>query len=128
MLTVPTGAIFNGIVASGGMGTVWPDIALQAVHQKPIFGGYLGRLPRKTYDAIAGDEFFQALLRAQTDGTIAPVLADSARVAAYLRRMRFRYVLLNAAKMPATLSAAVSRWPTRKIDAEDGVELYSFEP
>lgn len=123
LLTIPVGANFNGLSGSGWSGHMLLDQALQPVYHRPIVGGYLGRVSRRTYERFVGDAFLSALIAAQDGAPPGPVLTDPGRAARSLRDLRLRYVLADD-RLPPALNAAVARWPLRRVDREGRLTLY----
>ncbi|MDE2292507.1 MAG: hypothetical protein KGL53_10530 [Elusimicrobia bacterium] len=123
MLTLPTGAMFNGLGATATVGTP-PSIVMQTFHHKPLVGGYLTRVSRRTYEDMRRDPVFSALLAAQGGTPPAPLLSDARFMSRYLSEERLRYVLVDDAQTPEALRAALASWPLRRIDSQDGLELY----
>ncbi|MCX5796753.1 MAG: hypothetical protein NTY77_14760 [Elusimicrobia bacterium] len=124
MLTIPYGAVFDG-TPEGALGVAWLDMSLQLVHHKPYVGGALGRVAQRTYLAMRGDPFLQAILRVQAGGDSPPLLLDRKRTAEYFRSMRLRYVLVSASRTPEKLQRVIGRWPLESIDSEGDLRLYS---
>lgn len=124
MLTVPTGAVFDGIIASGGVGSM-PDLKAQTVHHKPFVGGFLGRVARRTYEAMIHDPFWKGLVDAQAGAPVPEALKDRGRVARYFRQTRLSYVLVDSSRLPPALAGVLRRWPMRLIDSDGTLRLYA---
>lgn len=123
MLLVPVGAHFPRLAWST-VGRDWLPYSSQIVHRKPIVGGFLFRVARRTYETMSRDPFFQGLVAAQDGAAPGAALTDRALVARWLREMRLRYVLVDQSLVPEPLRKAMARWPLRRIDAEESRILY----
>ncbi len=100
------------------------DLAAQIIHQKPIMGGLLGRVSRRTYEIYGQDAVFRAVIAAQSGGEVAPLIQDVSAMRRYLSQMRLRYVLVNEAFVPPALEKALERWPMRLIDRDGSFRLF----
>lgn len=126
MLSVPTGAIFNGLSGSGAMGELSVDISWQAAFEKPVVGGYLTRVARRTYERMSADAFLGALVAAQGGAHPDPILSERKAAARWLSDRKVGYVLARDG-LPAALAKALLAWPMKKIDAGDGFVLYAVK-
>ena len=125
MLPIPVGVVFDA-TPEGALGTSWLDMALQPIHHKPYVGGNLGRVAQRTYFAMRGDPFLQAILRAQAGGDPPSLLLDRTRTSKYFRSMRFRYVLVKTSRTPEKLQRVIEQWPLKRIDSDGDLKLYSI--
>jgi len=124
LLTVPLGANFNGISGAGWRGRVGVDLALQSVHRKPVVGGYLARVSRRTYQAFVGDPLLSGIVASQDGGVVPRAVADAAAAERSLEDLRVRYVLVDRSRVSPALAEAVARWGLPAIDADGPWTLY----
>ena len=127
-MPIPVYANFHLIVNPGPLGREFTGKTDQIVHQKPLVGGFLDRVARRTYESMMRDPVFTGLLRAQEGGSFSPFLANRSFMSRYLSRMHLGYVLVETRQAPPVVLEAVKRWPLRLIDEEGALRLYAVEP
>lgn len=125
LLPIPLGANFNGLGPVGYMGRPFMAMHFQSAYRKPIVGGNMARVARRTYENMLRDPFIQAIVASQDGGTIPAGLKDSRQVGQALAKARLRYVLVHTGDTPAALRSAIDRWPLRVIDEEGPLRLYA---
>ncbi|MBI4346112.1 MAG: hypothetical protein HY553_04615 [Elusimicrobia bacterium] len=126
ILPVPVGATFNGVSAQGYLGRGWLPERFQAVHEKPMVGGVLGRVSRRSYDQMRSDPFFQTLVEAQDSGRIPAAFKNPKWVAAQLSRLDIGYVAVDASITPAPLAKVIeTAWGLERLDREGDIRLFS---
>lgn len=123
LLTIPTAAVFDALDAEGNRGGV-PDLREQLIHRKPRVGGFLGRVSKRTYEAMLRDPYWMALVSAQSGGQVPSLLRDPDGMARYFKNTRIRYVLLDGSRTSEALQQAMRLWRLRLIDEERPLRLY----
>ena len=96
----------------------------QSIHQRPITGGFVARLPQRTRHAYESDPLLSALLRLSTPGTDGTAaLPDAITSTQLLRRHGIRFIVLDKTAASAALVAYLRTLPLAPIadDAQRAV-------
>jgi hypothetical protein len=105
----------------------WDHLWAQVAHQKPIIGGYMGRISRRIIHQYQEDPFIQTLLDLE-EKKIPPRPAEPAFGAYAVRHMGFRYVLVyRESTDPVALRYALESLPLELVAREPTVELYRIK-
>ena len=113
----------------GEVGSLDPQsMWFQTIHQRPIAGGFVARLPRDTPDRYRQLPVLGSLLRLSTGETLTNAEVDSDRlVADQVSAQGFGYVLVNRARATAALEEYVDRvLPSRPIAEDADYALYEL--
>jgi hypothetical protein len=99
---------------------------LQTVHQRPIAGGFVARLPRDTADRYRQLPVLGSMLRLSSGETLTDVEIEGDRlVADQVSAQGFGYVLVNRARATGALEDYVDRvLPSRPIAEDADYALY----
>jgi hypothetical protein len=102
----------------------WDHLWAQVIHQKPILGGFVGRISRRLIDDYKADPFIRTLLDLEEDKAVdgTPQPAAGAHV---VETFRFRYVLVYPQSTEESVLKYVSgSLPLELIDQTETVQLY----
>jgi hypothetical protein len=115
-----------GEVGSLDPQTMW----FQTIHQRPIAGGFVARLPREMPDRYRQLPVLGSLLRLSSGETLTDAEIDSDRLAAdQVSAQGFGYVLVNRARATGALEEYVDRvLPSRQIAEDADFTLYEVTP
>jgi hypothetical protein len=123
VLEVPFG-LRDGFGETGSLDpqSMW----LQTVHQRPIAGGFVARLPRDTADRYRQLPVLGSMLRLSSGETLTDVEIEGDRlVADQVSAQGFGYVLVNRARATGALEDYVDRvLPSRPIAEDADYALY----
>jgi hypothetical protein len=105
-------------------------LGYQAIHGRPITGGFVARMPAGTLAAYEDDPLLSALLRLSAGaGSDAGPVPDRQGAGEMLRSHGIRFVMLNRATAPAGLVEYVERVLPLTVVAVDGSRtLYRVAP
>ena len=126
-LYIGDSSIGAGNALNGAYIFPWDHLWAQVVHEKPMLGGFVGRISRRLIDNYKADPFIRTLLDLEenkpVDGTPQP--AAGARA---VETFRFRYVLVY----PPSTEASVLKYvfgslPLELIDHDPSVQLYRIK-
>ncbi|HZR22555.1 MAG TPA: hypothetical protein VFA59_03140 [Vicinamibacterales bacterium] len=92
------------------------------LHEHPLVGGFIGRMPREAETAYAATPFTSAVLRLQAGG---PVDAEHPVAPS---QMPCRYVLVMRDATPAPLVAYLARLPLERVAEDEVRTLYRVVP
>jgi hypothetical protein len=90
------------------------------IHQHPLVGGYIGRLPPGVADAYARMPIVGTLLALSSSGGAARRAADDPRDAPC------RYLVVDRETTPPALMAFVQSLPIERLATDDARDLYQF--
>jgi hypothetical protein len=98
----------------------------QTIHQKPIAGGFVARLPPSVKGRYDGEPVFRALLQLSSRQTPDAVrLPDRSEIREFLVTQQFAYVVVNTELAPAALQRFVrEEMPIELQKVESGRQLY----
>ena len=100
----------------------------QSIHERPLVGGFVARLPASTEDAYLQTPVIETLLRLSDGSTIEPgdMTAPPSQVLAELRRHSIRWVVLNRQTASPDLVRYVETvLPLQLVEREGERELYT---
>ncbi len=126
MLTVPTGALFDGITSSS-FGHVPIKPHYQIAHRKPIVGGLMGRVPGYVHRAMVSDPLLSAMVSAQSGAPVPDRLRDRSFLRRHLAAMKIGYVMVFEDKIPEGFRRVLKDWPLRKIDEDKQRRIVLFQ-
>ena len=126
ILEIPLG-VRDGFGADGRIDP--RTLFFQTIHEKPMVGGYISRVPQSIKDAYRTSPVLGPLLR--LSGALAPLAPpgpDAGRHAGeFLRQQGVRYVIVDTEIATPEVRAYVEAMPVRVI-ARDGTRLlYGLE-
>jgi hypothetical protein len=119
-------AITAGVGLPVGWNIPWDDLGVQILHQQPILGGCIGRIPRRLINSFKADPFFHDLI-ALEEGNAEGLLSKSpsADALSAARDFSVSYVLLRRnAIRPEALAFVQSSMPMTLIQKDGEIELY----
>ena len=103
----------------------------QTLHEKPLLGGYLSRLPNGAIERYRRDPVLRVLLRLSEGRPLDPGMADAALAEAphFISRMQVGYVVIDSGLCSPELAAFVKHAFALSLVAVDGTfELYRPSP
>ncbi len=106
-------------------------LTYQTIHQRPMLGGFLARLPRWVGERYNAMPVTGALLRLSAGGSLAVEHpdADRERAAAALTSAGIKYIVVNHRTAPPDLVTYVRRvLPLRVIARDDERAIYIVDP
>lgn len=128
LLTIPTSACFPLRGNYSLMGNMFMNpSAAQIVHEKPIYGGKMGRVAQRVFENMSTDALFTSLIDAQSGGKIARLLSDPFLIGRYLSGLHIRYLLVEQSLIPEPLRRVMECWPVKYLDSEGTMVLYEFD-
>jgi hypothetical protein len=105
----------------------WEHLAAQMYHEKPVLGGFVGRIPRSLITTYKEDPFMRTLLAVE-EGASPPPLDKSQGVRA-IRDLKIRYVLIYPAAMrPDALRFVLESLPLEPLALTGEAQLYRVIP
>jgi hypothetical protein len=111
----------------GEVGSLDPQsMWFQTIHQRPIVGGFVARLPRETADRYRQFPVLGSLLRLSSGETLTDAEIEGDRlIANQVSSLGFGYVLVNRARSAGALEAYVDRvLPSPPIAEDADYALY----
>jgi hypothetical protein len=127
VLHLPVG-LKDGLSNMGGFSTRYQYY--QTVHEKPLIGGYLSRLPPGTIDSYEREPLLGALLHLSEGRALSPAETGSALEAApeFVQRMNVGYVVVNTVHAsPALIAFAGRAFALTSIATDGDDHLYRTE-
>jgi hypothetical protein len=126
VLELPFG-IRDGVLAIGGFD---PAVQFyQAFHEKPIFGGYISRLPAAVIEEHRRNPVLRTLLALSGDAVAGPERPPGPEARAAARDLRVGYVVMESGRVSQQLRAfAVETFGLVKVAEAGGRELYRPSP
>ena len=108
VLNLPFG-LKDGLGSGGGFSTAYQYH--QTVHEKPLIGGYLSRLPGGAIERYRQDPVLRVVMRLSEGRTLEPGLAETALAAApdFMERTQLGYVVVDTSRASPELVDFVSR-------------------
>jgi len=102
----------------------WEHLSAQMTHEKPIVGGYIGRIPRRLLQAYTLHPYWGRLIQWE-EGTATPASDPNvAQVRRAVQEVGIRYCLIYPAAVPPAALAFVRRTlPLERIASDGEVEL-----
>ena len=101
----------------------WDHLGAQIYHEKPVLGGFIGRIPRKLIGEYRKEPFMDSLLKVE-EGE-APPKSDPVLGAQAVRALGIRYVLVYpAATRPEALRYVLESLPLEPIELRGDAQLY----
>ncbi len=102
----------------------WDYLWDQTAHQKPILGGYMGRMSRKIMKAYQADPFMKTLLDLE-ENTIPNSPAMPVEGKRAIENFSFRYVILYPGSAgPEVANYVLKSLPLEEIAKDDSIHLY----
>ncbi len=103
---------------------LWDYLGYQPFHEKPVVGGYVGRIQRKIITAYKQDPFMAKLIDLEEEKPISSPIPDDAGCAA-MKRFDIQYVLL----IPSALNAPTSQFiaatlPLKLLQQDADIQLH----
>jgi hypothetical protein len=101
----------------------------QTVHEHPVLGGFVARLPRAVGRFYESNLALRTLLQL-SDGTAAAGAGDppnATTVLSELKRLGVRYVVIDREHAPAALVAYAARWQLQAHTTDGQTELYLLD-
>jgi hypothetical protein len=124
VLTLPFG-LRDGLSSRGNFSAAYQFY--QIVHEKPLVGGYLSRLPDGGVARYRRNRTLRVLLRLSEGTPVEPDLMDAALASApdTLEKLQIGYVVIDTARAPAEVAAFAHHAFNLEFVAQDGGwELY----
>jgi hypothetical protein len=123
-LYIGDSSIGVGDAVNNGYIFPWDHLWAQVIHEKPMIGGYIGRIPRKIIDAYKADPFTKTILdleeKKETVHPAEPAVGERA-----LKNLGFQYVLVYPqCTNSAALHYALKSLPLDVVTKTETVELY----
>jgi len=121
LLELPMG-VHDGLGSRGSLDPASP--MFQTVHEHPVVGGYISRIPPRIVSAYVEDPIFGPLLRA-SEGVSDEAMPEPRALPDGLRARGIRYVVLRRPGTPAALVDYVERALARfSLARDDDRELF----
>jgi hypothetical protein len=124
VLTLPFG-LRDGMASYGDF---WPSTQFyQTVHEKPLLGGYLSRLPRRGLDSYWRSYRLGVLMELSAGRRVGPERMERAieRAHLYPPRLDIGYVVVHTGRVsPQLLSFARAAFDLQLVAESDGQALY----
>jgi len=123
-LYIGDSSIGTGNSVNGQFIFPWDHLWAQVIHQKPVLGGFVGRISRRLIDDYKSDPFIRTLLDLEenkiSDGNPQP--AAGARA---VETFRFRYVLVYPeSTRQEVLQYVFGSLPLELVEKTEAIELY----
>lgn len=101
----------------------------QSIHEKPLVGGYISRLPPSVKAFYRESAIFDAILRLSSpEDSHSTIIPESGpATAAILKGQGIRYLVVNTDTASPSLQRYVASIPKRLVDRDDGRDLYQLE-
>ena len=112
-------------------GSIRTPCTLQTIHERPILGGFVARIPASIGARYNAMPVIGSLLRLSSGTPLSAERPDEDRpqAAAILASLGVRYVVVNASSCSPDLLAYVRRdLPLRLVSESDGRALYAVDP
>ena len=131
VLTVPLYIGDSSIGTGNAIGSQflfpWDHLWAQVIHEKPIVGGYVGRISRRIIEAYKEDPFIHRLLDLE-EYKIHTQDPEPAFGEYAVRNLKFRYVLLyRDSTDPESLKYVLGSLPLELVEKEGMIELYRIK-
>jgi hypothetical protein len=126
VLEIPMG-VRDGFGADGRIDP--RTLYFQTIHQKPMVGGYVSRVPQAIKDRYRSSETLGTLLRLSgAQGPVPPASPDDGRRAGeYLRQQGVRYVVVDTEIALPEVRAYVEAMAVRLVASDGARLLYQFQ-
>lgn len=123
-LYIGDSSIGRGNAISGPFIFPWDHLWAQITHQKPMVGGYIGRIPRRLIEAYKADPFTGTLL-ALEENKISNQSPEPAEGKRAVETFKFRYVLVYpGATDPGALRYVLGSLPLELVESSGPIQLY----
>jgi len=131
VLTVPIyigdSSIGTGNAINGQFVFPWDHLWAQIAHQKPILGGYIGRISRKLIEDYKADPFIHHLLDLE-EGKIQSQDPEPAYGSYSVKNLNFSYLLLYpASTTPDVVTYVKGSLPLELVDQDASIQLYKIK-
>lgn len=100
----------------------------QTIHERPLVGGFVARLPPSTQRMYETDPLLSALLRASTRGAVGVDLPAATTVRQLLREHHIAFIVLDRAAASTPLVTAVQQLGLVPLGTHGARELFGLPP